>query len=185
MIDEILKDAERRMSKGVDVLLDELLHIRTGKATPALLDSIKVNAYGQEMPLKQIASISVPEPRLLVVQPWDKTVMSEIEKSILSSGLGFNPSNDGHVIRIAIPQLTEERRKELVKLVHKYGEDCKIAARNVRRDANETLKKIEKDKEIREDEMYKAMEEIQKTTDKTIGKVDEVIKVKDEEVMQV
>ncbi|MFC1493437.1 ribosome recycling factor [candidate division KSB1 bacterium] len=185
MIDEVLLDAEERMTKAVEVLRDELLHIRTGKATTALLDGIKVDAYGQMMPLNQLATIGVPDPRLITVQPWDKSQVGAIEKAILSADLGFNPANDGTLIRIAIPQLTEERRKELVKVVHKFGEDSKIAIRNIRRDANEKLKKLEKDKEIMEDEMFKSLDEVQKLTDKYTEQIDKVVEAKDQEIMQV
>ncbi|MFC1561582.1 ribosome recycling factor [candidate division KSB1 bacterium] len=185
MIDDILKDAEERMTKAISVTTAELTHIRTGKATTALLDGIKIEAYGQQMPLNQVASINTPEVRLLTVQPWDKSIIKEIEKAILKSDLGLNPANDGHVIRIAIPQLTEERRVELVKLVKKFGEDCKIAVRNIRRDANEMLKKMEKDHEIREDDYYRALDEVQQLTDKMVEKIDAVVQAKEEEVMQV
>ncbi|MCP4725492.1 MAG: ribosome recycling factor [bacterium] len=184
-MDEVLLDSEDRMGKAVDVLRDELLHIRTGKATTALLDGIKVDAYGQMMPLNQLATIGVPDPRLITVQPWDKSQVNTIEKAILASDLGFNPANDGTMIRIAIPQLTEERRKELVKVVHKIGEDSKISVRNIRRDANDKLKKLEKDKEIMEDELYKSLEEIQKLTDKCTEQIDKVVDAKDQEIMQV
>jgi len=185
MIDETLLDAEDRMEKAVNVMTGDLAHIRTGKATTALLDGIKVEAYGQMMPLNQVASINTPEIRLLTIQPWDKSIINLIEKAILKSDLGLTPNNDGHFIRIAIPQLTEERRKELVKIVRKYGEDCKIAVRNVRRDANDKLKKAEKDSVIREDDMYKGLDQVQEVTDKYIEKIDKIVKVKEEEILQI
>ncbi len=185
MIDEVLLDAEERMGKAVDVLRDELIHIRTGKATTALLDGIKVEAYDQMMPLNQLATINIPDPRLITIQPWDKSQVGVIEKAILASDLGLNPANDGTLIRIAIPQLTEERRKELVKVVHKFGEDSKIAIRNIRRDANDKLKKLEKDKEIMEDEMYKSLDEVQKLTDSHTEQIDKVVEAKDQEILQV
>jgi len=184
-IDTILKDAEEKMKKAISSTSADLSHIRTGKATTALLDGIKVEAYDQLMPLNQVASINTPEIRLLTVQPWDKSIVKNIEKALLKSDLGLNPANDGTIIRISIPQLTEERRKELVKLVKKYGEDCKIAIRNIRRNANEQLRKLEKNHDIREDECYRALDEVQKVTDTSIESVDRLVKIKDEEIMQV
>lgn len=180
-----IEDAKERMQKAVHNIASELSRIRTGKATTALLDGIKVDAYGQQMPLNQIASIGTPEVRLLTIQPWDKTIIKEIEKAILKSDLGLNPSNDGTIIRLAIPQLTEERRRDMVKLIKKSGEDTKIAIRNIRRSANEQLKKSEKDHEIREDECYRALEDVQKETDQFIDKVNDLLKKKEEEIMQV
>ncbi len=185
MIDDILKDCEDRMKKAVSVMSDEIAHIRTGRATTALVEGIKVEAYGQSMPMNQVASIGVPDIRLITIQPWDKSIAPQIEKAIMKSDLGLTPTNDGTIIRIAIPQLTEERRKDLVKVVKKYGEEAKIAIRNVRRDANDKLKQLEKDSEIREDDMYRSLDEVQKLTDKQIEKVDEVIGAKEEEIMQV
>jgi len=185
MIDDILLDAEDRMDKALKVTTSELTHVRTGKASTALIDGIKVGAYDQFMPLNQLASINTPELRLLTIQPWDKKIIKDIEKAILKSDLGITPTSNGNIIRIAVPQLTEERRKELVKIVKKNGEDCKVAIRNIRRDANENLKKLEKDHEISEDECYKALDDVQKLTDKMIEKVDEIVKLKENEIMEI
>lgn len=184
-IKEIERDAEERMQKAVESTRSELTKIRTGKASPALLDTIKVGYYGSTVPLKQVASVNTPEPRLLTVQPWEKNLIGEIEKAILKSELGLNPSNDGAIIRIPIPQLTEERRKDLVKLCHKFGEEGRVAIRNIRRDANERLKKSEKDHDISEDQFHTAVGEVQKMTDKYILQIDEVLKRKEEDVMEV
>ena len=163
----------------------ELAKLRTGKASPALVENVRVDYYNNPTPLKQMANISAPEYRLLVVQPWDKTAIKDIEKAIISADLGLNPSSDGNLIRIPIPTLTEERRKDLVKLVHKYGEDSKIAIRNIRRDANEMIKGLEKDKEISEDDSHKALKKIQDLTDDKIKIVDEIVALKEKEVMEV
>ena len=157
---EIYKETEIKMSKTISVYKEELLGIRAGRANPALLDKITVDYYGQVTPLKQVGSISAPEPRLIVIQPWDSNLIPAIEKEILKSDLGLNPSNDGKVIRLIIPQLTEERRKELAKLVKKNGENSKVALRNTRRDAIDKIKKMEKNKELSEDERKLAEEEI-------------------------
>jgi len=185
MIEESLKEARERMDKTVASVQKDLSQVRTGKATTALLDNIKVECYDQHMPLNQVASISTPDVRLLTVQPWDKTIVKNIEKAILKSDLGLNPINDGNIIRLSIPKLTEERRKELVKLVGKFGEEGKIAVRNIRRDVNEKLKNMEKNKQIGEDELYKAQEETQKITDEAVEKIDELVKNKEIEIMQV
>jgi len=154
---------------------DELAKIRTGRATPALLDSVKVEYYGQKVPLNQAATVTTPESRLIVVQPWEKSMLAEIEREILKADLGLNPSNDGTLIRVPIPQLSEERRKELVKLVHKFAEDARVAIRNVRRDVNDHLKKLEKNHELSEDELSVELEEIQNLTDDHTKQVDEII----------
>lgn len=185
MYSEHLKEAEVRMGKTISVYKEELLSIRAGRANPAILDKIVVDYYGQQTPLKQVGNISAPEPRLLVIQPWDAKLISEIEKAILKSDLGLNPSNDGKVIRLIIPQLTEERRKDLTKVVKKNGENAKVAIRNTRRDALDKIKKLEKNKEISEDELKKAEEELQKITDKYIDQVDVVTKKKEEELMEI
>ncbi|MBC8588796.1 ribosome recycling factor [Paratissierella segnis] len=182
---EIYKETEIKMSKTISVYKEELLGIRAGRANPALLDKITVDYYGQVTPLKQVGSISAPEPRLIVIQPWDSNLIPAIEKEILKSDLGLNPSNDGKVIRLIIPQLTEERRKELAKLVKKNGENSKVALRNTRRDAIDKIKKMEKNKELSEDERKLAEEEIQKITDKYIIQVDEITKKKEEEIMEI
>ncbi|MFQ5751197.1 MAG: ribosome recycling factor [bacterium] len=184
-IKEIQKNAEERMQKAVENTRTELTKIRTGKASTALLDTIKVSYYGSMVPLKQVASISTPEPRLITIQPWEKNLIAEIEKAILKSDLGLNPVNDGTLIRLPIPQLTEERRKDLVRLCHKLVEEGRIAVRNVRRDANEQLRKIEKNHEISEDQYHTAIDENQKITDKYITQIDEILKKKETEIMEV
>jgi ribosome recycling factor len=185
VVKEILKQAEESMLKSIGNLRHELTGIRTGKANPALLDTVKVNYYGQTVPLKQVANIAVPDARLITVQPWDKTLVPEIEKAIMSSELGLNPQSDGVLIRLPIPPLTEERRKDLVKVVKRMAEDARIAVRNVRRDANEKVKKLEKDHQISEDEMHLRMEEIQKLTDEHIKQIDEIVEVKEKEIMEI
>ncbi len=185
MYQEHLKEAENKMGKTISVYKEELQSIRAGRANPGLLDKINVDYYGQITPLKQVGSISAPEPRLLVIQPWDAKLIPVIEKEILKSDLGINPSNDGKLIRLVIPQLTEERRKDLTKLVKKNGENAKVAIRNTRRDSLDKIKKMEKAKEISEDEMKKAEDELQKITDKYIEQVDEITKKKEEELMEI
>jgi len=184
MTHPITKDAENRMKKAVDSSRDELSKIRTGKASPALLDSVRVNYYGAPVPLKQVANVNTPEPRLITVQPWEKNLISEIEKAILKADLGFNPQNDGTTIRIPIPQLTEERRKEFVKICRNLAEDSRVAVRNVRRDALEHLKKAKKDGQLPEDEEKAHEKELQKLTDKHTGMIDESLKHKETEIMQ-
>ncbi len=182
---EIRLDSKERMSKSVDAFTHELGKIRTGRATPALLDSIKVDYYGQRVALNQAATVTVPEPRMIMVQPWEKNMLAEIEREIQKADLGLNPGNDGHVIRVPIPQLSEERRKELVKLVHKFAEEARIAIRNIRRDANDHLKKMEKNHDISEDELSIELDEIQKLTDDYIKQIDEIMSKKEAEVMEV
>jgi len=185
MIEETKKDTQNRMELTLENVRGELARLRTGKATPALLDGIHVEYYGSNMPLKQVANVSAPEPRLLVVQPWDRNLLGEIEKAILKSDLGLNPTNDGIVIRIPIPALTEERRKSLVKVAKKIGEDGKIAIRNIRRDANEKLKKAEKNHEISEDDLHRAQDKVQEITDDFIKKIDELLALKEKEIMEI
>ncbi|NLM51446.1 MAG: ribosome recycling factor [Firmicutes bacterium] len=185
MLKAIFRDAEERMQKAVSVLKQDLGSLRAGRATPALLDKIMVDYYGSSMPINQLANISVPEPRLLVIQPWDKNAIPEIERAILKSDLGLTPNTDGSIIRLAIPQLTEERRKELVRVCRKKAEDGRVAIRNIRRDANEELKRMEKAGEITEDEFHRAQDEIQKLTDKMIEGVDKVLADKEKEIMEV
>jgi len=182
VVHELLKG---KMEKTIHVLKDELHSIRAGRANPALLDHVVVDYYGTPTPINQLANISVPEARMLLVQPYDPSVMSAIEKAILTSDLGINPSNDGKVIRLVMPVLTEERRKELVKVVKKIGENAKIALRNERREANDSLKKMEKDKEITEDNLKSAEEEVQKMTDQYSGTVDNLIHQKEVEILEV
>lgn len=184
MLKDILKTTEATMNNSIEHLQQELTGIRTGKANPALLDSVKVNYFGQQVPLKQVASIGVPDARLITIQPWDKTVIGEIEKAILASELGLNPQNDGTLIRLPIPQLTEERRKDLVKVVKRLGEETKVAIRNIRRSVNEDIKNLEKKHEISEDEMHTNQEETQKLTDRYIKRVDEVVATKEKEIME-
>lgn len=178
----ILKNAEERMKKAIDVLKKELASLRAGRATPALLDRVMVEYYGTPTPVNQLATISAPEPRLLVIQPWDKSVIGEIEKAIQKSDLGLTPMNDGSVIRIAIPPLTEERRAELAKVVKKHGEEAKVAIRNIRRDANDELKALEKDGQISEDELRRHQESVQKLTDKYTAEVEAVVEAKEKEI---
>ncbi len=185
MKNKIIKETEDKMMKAVDVVRHELVKIRTGKATTALLDGIKVEYYGSLVPITQVANISVGDIHTLVVQPWDKSSVQSVEKAILASELGLNPINDGNVLRIPIPPLTEDRRKELAKLVKKFGEEGKIAIRNVRRDANEHLKKAEKQEHMPEDERKKAEQEVQKLTDKYIKSIDDLLVHKEEEIMEV
>ncbi|GAB4294230.1 MAG: ribosome recycling factor [Ignavibacteriaceae bacterium] len=185
MIDTIIKDASHRMDKSVEALRSELSKIRTGKATTAILDGIKVDYYGTLSPLNQVGSVSVLDAHTLSITPWDKAMVSIIEKAILEANIGLNPVSDGTNLKIPVPPLTEERRKDYVKLVKKFGEECKIAIRNVRRDANDHLKREEKNKKISEDELKKAEEKIQNLTDEHIKLVDEILKHKEKEVMEV
>jgi ribosome recycling factor len=182
---EAKKRITERMDKAINALKKDLAGIRTGRASISVFDGIMVDYFGTPTPMSHVATLSVPESRLITIQPWDPKVIPSIEKAIQKSDLGLNPSNDGKLIRIAIPQLTEERRKELVKTVHKRGEEAKIALRNIRRDGNEEMKKIEKEEHVSEDETKRAIDEIQKTTDSYIKKVDEIISHKEEEVMEV
>ena len=182
---EIIKDANTRMEKSVNALGHELAKIRTGKATTALLDGIKVEYYGSQMPLNQVSNVSVLDAHTISITPWEKPMVAVIEKAILESNLGLNPVSDGTNLKIPIPPLTEERRKELVKLVKKFGEDAKIAIRNIRRDANDHLKREEKEKKLSEDQLLDAEDEVQKITDKHIKEIDEILKHKEDEIMEV
>ena len=182
---ERLKVYEEKMNKSYDALLNEYTSIRAGRANPHVLDKIKVDYYGAPTPLQQVANISVPEPRMILIQPWEKSLLKAIEKAILTSDLGINPTNDGTCIRLVFPELTEERRKELAKDVKKKGEGAKVAIRNIRRDANDTFKKMEKGGEISEDDQKLAEEKIQKLTDKYIKEVDAAVDAKSKEVMTV
>ncbi|ENQ3078518.1 ribosome recycling factor [Bacillus sp. WLY-B-L8] len=185
MAQQVMKNAKEKMEKAVAAYSRELSTVRAGRASASVLDKVQVDYYGAPTPVVQLANITVPEARLLVIQPYDKTSIGDIEKAILKADLGLNPSNDGTVIRIAFPALTEERRRELVKVVKKYSEDAKVAVRNVRRDANDDLKKLEKNGDITEDDLRGYTEDIQKETDKYIVKVDEVTKNKEKEIMEV
>lgn len=180
-----LQAHEERMKKAVSALQRELGSIRAGKATPALLDGIKVDYYGSATPLNQVAGISVPEARLLVVQPWDKSLLQPIAKAIMAADLGLNPQDDGQVLKIPIPSLNEERRKELVKHAHKLAEESRVAIRNVRRDANDELKKAQKDGDLPEDESRRLTDQVQKLHDKYIAEIENVLKKKEAEVMEV
>ena len=182
---EQLKKAEERMNRRLDHMCQDFSEIRAGRANPAVLDKIKVDYYGTPTPLTGVASLSAPEPRLVTISPWDASQIPAIEKAIQNSQMGFNPSNDGKVIRVPFPQLTEERRKELVKDVKKMGEDAKVAIRNERRDANDKIKKQEKDKEISEDDSKKLQDDVQKITDDAVKKIDEITAVKEKEVMEI
>ena len=185
MLNEIKKDAQARMAKSIEALRHALTKLRTGRATTALVDHLKVNYYGSDMPLTQVASVSVTDARSLTITPWEKQMVSAVEKAILASDLGLTPNTAGTVIRINIPALTEERRRELSKHVHGEGEDAKIAVRNIRRDANQQVKDLLKEKQITEDEDSRTQDEIQKLTDKAIKDVDEVVKAKEQELMSV
>ncbi|HZS12209.1 MAG TPA: ribosome recycling factor [Nitrospirales bacterium] len=174
-----------RMEAALEHLKHDLAGLRTGRASLALLDGIKIDYYGTATPLKQVANLSVPEPRLITIQPWEPPMIREIEKAIQASGLGLTPSNDGKMIRVPIPPLSEERRKELIKVCKKHGEDTKVAMRNIRRDGNDELKQRHKDGKLSEDELRKAEAEIQKLTDQYVQKVDQIIKKKEEEILEV
>jgi len=185
MLNDIKKDAQTRMAKCVESLRHNLTKLRTGRATPSLVDHLKVSYYGSDMPLSQVAAIAVVDARSLTITPWEKTMVAPIEKAIYASDLGLTPNTAGTVIRINLPPLTEERRRELAKVVHGEGEDAKVAIRNVRRDANQHVKELLKEKKITEDEERRAEEEIQKLTDKAIKDVDEVARAKEQELMAV
>lgn len=185
MIPEILKDSEHRMTKAVEAALHDFGTIRTGRANPVILEGIQVDYFGSKMPINQLAGVSAPEPRMLVIAPWDKGAIAPIEKAIMNSEIGMTPQSDGNVIRLQVPYLTEERRKELIKQLHKKSEEHKIAIRNIRRDSNEHLKDLEKKHDISEDENKRAQEQVQKLTDKYIERVEDLAKVKETELMEV
>lgn len=185
MFSDIKRDTENKMKKTIEVFREDLKNIRAGRANPSILDKITVDYYGQQTPLNQVAGISAPEARLLAIQPWEAKMIPLIEKEILKSDLGLNPSNDGKIIRLVIPQLTEERRKDLVRVVKKNGEDSKIAVRNIRRLAVDEVKKLEKNKEISEDDLRDYEKQIQDLTDKYIEEIDEIAKLKENELMEI
>ncbi|WP_447976589.1 ribosome recycling factor [Candidatus Nitrospira bockiana] len=185
MPNAIKHKAAERMEAAIDHLKRELGGLRTGRASVALLDGIKVDYYGTLTPLKQVATVSVPESRLLTVQPWEPQLIREIEKAILASGLGLTPANDGKIIRIPVPPLTEERRKDLIKLCKKHGEETRIALRNIRRESNDEFKHLHKESKLSEDELRKAENEIQKLTDQYVQKVDQILKKKEEEILEI
>ena len=182
---EHLKLYEDKMEKSLDVLLDEYASIRAGRANPHVLDRLRIDYYGTPTPIQQVGNVTVPEARMIVIQPWEKSLLKEIEKAILVSDLGINPTNDGNVIRLVFPELTEERRKDLAKDVKKKGEGAKVAFRNIRRDAMDSIKKMEKAGDISEDDLKQGEEKIQKITDKMIEKVDKAIETKTKEIMTV
>lgn len=185
MMDPTLKEISAHMDKSVVAIRNELATVRTGKASPALLDLVKVEAYGQQMPLNQLATIAAPEPRLLVVQPFDPTQMESIEKALMTSDLGLTPANDGKVIRLPIPPLTEERRKELVRLTHKIAEEGRVAVRNIRHDANKKIHTAQKEGDLGEDDMHRQLKDVQDLTDDHIRQIDEMLARKEQEVMEV
>ena len=177
-------ETDLRMKLAIESLKKEFTRIRTGRASPSLLDGLKVEYYGSPMPINQVATITIPEARLIIIQPWEKTMLGPIEKAILASDLNLTPKNDGNMIKLPLPPLSEERRKDLFKKCKGLGEDCKVSIRNVRRDSNEELKVAEKEKKMTEDDLKKAMEDIQKLTDKNIKSVDELLVVKEKEIME-
>jgi ribosome recycling factor len=184
MIDSIYQNPKENMEKAIGALKKDLKRVRTGRASLSLLDGVKVDYYGTMTPLNQLATLAVPESRLITLQPWDASVIKEIEKAILKSDLGLTPTSDGKIVRIAIPPLTEQRRKELVKVVHKICEEHKVSIRNIRRDANEAIKELKKDGKVAEDEAFKSQEKIQKMTDEHIKLVDECYKEKEKEILE-
>jgi ribosome recycling factor len=184
-MEKVLKQAKQKMKKSIDALHDDFNTIRTGRASTSLFEKIYVDYYGQSTPITQLATVSIPEARLVVIQPWDKSVLNNIEKAIQKSELSLNPNNDGKVIRINIPPLTEERRKEYVKMAKNMAEQTRVAVRNIRRDANDELKKMEKKGDITEDDLKKGMDDIQKMTDDFIKDIDEVLDKKEKEIMEV
>ncbi len=181
----VLKDCEKKMDKAISNLEKEFSRLRTGRASTGLVEEISVDYYGTLTPLNQLASISIPDSRTISIQPWDRNAFSSVEKAIMKSDLGLNPVNDGKVIRISIPPLTEERRKDLVKLAKKYAEEAKVAIRNIRRDANDTVKKMKNSKELTEDEMHKGQDEVQKLTDSFVEKSDQLLEIKEKEIMEI
>jgi ribosome recycling factor len=185
MAEDIFEDGERRMHKAVEVLRQDLSAIRTGRASPALIERIQVDYYGVPTPINQVASISIPEARLLVIQPWDRKLLTDIEKAIQKSDLGINPNNDGQVIRLNVPPLNEERRREMVKSVHKKLDEHKVAVRNIRRDVHDKLRDREKKKEISEDELKRSTDRLQKLTDRFIDEMEKVGKTKELEILEV
>jgi len=184
-VKEIIEAHEGKMKKALEVLRKEYATLRAGRATPSILDKVMVDYYGTATPLNQAATISVPDARTLIIQPWEKAMLAKIEKAILKSDVGITPNNDGTVIRLTIPQLTQQRRAELVKMVHKKAEETRVAVRNLRRDANEMLKKLEKDKTVSEDEAKKAQDDVQKLTDKYVKEIDKIAAAKENEIMEV
>jgi len=184
-MNEALKETEERMVGAVDAFREELSRLRTGRASLALLDGVTVEYYGAQTPINQVASLSVPDPTTIMIAPWEPKVLADVERAILKSNLGLTPNNDGKVIRLTIPALTEERRKELVKLAHEFAEQSRNALRQIRRDGNDRIKKLEKDKEISEDQMHDGLESVQKLTDTYVTKINEILDAKEKEIMEV
>ncbi len=184
-MDELFKELERKMDNAIEVLKKEFQKVRTGRANPAILDNVTVDYYGTPTPINQVGNVSVPDPQMIMVSPWEKKMLSEIEKAIQKADLGLTPQNDGNIIRLPIPPLTEERRKEMVKQIKKIGENAKIPIRNVRREGNEKLKKMEKNKDISQDEQKQRIDEIQLITDSHVATVDELMAEKEKELMEV
>lgn len=182
---ELTKTFEEKMTKTCDALSADFATIRAGRANPHILDKLKVDYYGSPTPFQQVANVSVPEPRMIQIQPWESSLVKEIEKAILTSDIGLTPTNDGKVIRLVFPELTEERRKELVKDIKKKGENSKVAIRNIRRDANDAIKKLSKESEMSEDEVKKTEDEIQKLTDKYVAQIDKLVEDKSKEILTV
>ncbi|SFU75549.1 ribosome recycling factor [Alicyclobacillus macrosporangiidus] len=185
MLNDVIRSAEERMEKAVQVFKRDVATVRAGRATPNMLDKVTVEYYGSQMPVNQVASITTPEPRQLVIAPWDKGLLSEIERAIQKSDLGLNPMNDGSVIRLILPPLTEERRQELVKVVRKMAEEARVALRNIRRDANEDLKKLEKSGDAPEDEVRRATDKVQALTDRFVAEIDKAATAKEKEILEV
>lgn len=185
MYNDVLKEAKGGMVKAVDSLKKELTKVRTGRASISLLDDVRIDYYGTPTPLSQVGTLAVPEPRLITIQPWEKPLIPEIEKAIMKADLGLNPASDGNIVRIAIPALTEDRRKEMAKLAKSIGENSKIAIRNARRDANDMLKQMEKDKDISEDDLKRGEKEVQDLTDGYVKQIDDVVAAKEKEVMEI
>lgn len=180
-----IKAASQQMDRAIEALRREFSGVRTGKASPALLDTVKVEAYGSHLPLNQVATVSAPEPRLLLVQPWDRGMLGPVEKAIQTADLGLNPSNDGKIVRVPIPALTEERRREYVKVLHKMAEEARVSVRHARKEANDEVKRLQKDGEVSEDEARRRQDEVQKATDRHIETIDELLRHKEAEVMEV
>ena len=185
MVNDVLKDLQANLDKGIDALKKDLGKVRTGRANVAILDGLRVDYYGTPTPLNQVASVSAPDPRLITIKPWEKSLIPEIEKVIRSSQLGINPSSDGEIVRLPMPPLTEERRRDLVKMVKKMAEEAKVALRNARRDANEMLKAFLKDKDITEDEEKSGLKKVQEATDGAVTKIDELVAKKEKEIMEI
>ena len=185
MLDELLLELEEKMGKTLESTKNQFLHIRAGRANVSMIDGVTVDYYGQMSPLNQVGTVSAPEARLLVIDPWDKSLIPTIEKAILAANIGFTPSNDGKIIRLVVPELTEERRKEYVKLAKKEAEEGKVAARNIRKDCNNKVRKLEKDSEITEDELKQTEDKIQKLTDKIIASIDELLNKKEKELLSI